>query len=186
MSTTDTQSLDFDDLEQGKITKISYSEADSIKVLEKLALQKLKEYNPDNHYSPELRYSDKTSNEAAKCIIDYILFNDSQAERVNYRSFIKNNRKTPTYTLGAIAICSNEWIYRIRKREAVYIHSVINRKFVRIEVKIEATGDNNHPKGQTTYQSKIKVAESYYLTVSNFTDFYNWLNDFYLEQSKNS
>ena len=173
MSTIDTQSL-------------IYNEPDSIKVLEKLALQKLKECSPDNHYYPQLKYSDKTSNEAAKCIIDYISFNDGHAEIVNQRAFIKNNRNTRIYTLGFIAIGNNECISRIRKKEAVYIHSVINRKFVRIEVKIEATGDNNHPKGQTIYQSKIEVAEGYYLTVRNFTDFYNWLNDLYLEQYKNS
>lgn len=173
MSTTDTQSF-------------IYNEPDSIKVLEELALQKLKEYNPDNHYSPELRYSDKTSNEAAKCIIDYITFNGGQAEKINHRAFIKNNRKSPSYTLGAIAIGGNEWIHRIRKREAVYIHSVINRKVFRIEVKIESTGNNNHLIGQTTHKSKIEVAEGDYLTVSNFTDFYNWLNDFYIEQYKNS
>jgi hypothetical protein len=173
MSTIDTQSL-------------IYNEPDSIKVLEKLALQKLKECSPDNHYYPQPKYTDKTTNELTKCVIDYIRFNSGQAEKINQRAFIKNNRKTPTYTLGAIAIGSNEWISRIHKKEAVYIHSVINRKFVRIEVKIEATGDNNHPKGQTTYQSKIEVAEGYYLTVRNFTDFYNWLNDFYLEQYKNS
>lgn len=186
MSSTDTQSLDFNDLEQGKITKISYREPDSLKILEKLALQKLKECSPDNHYYPQLKYSDKTSNEAAKCIIKYIRLNDGHAEIVNQRAFIKNNRKTRIYTLGVIAIGNNECISRIRKKEAVYIHSLINRKFVRIEVKREATEDNNHPIGQTAYQSRIKVAESDYLTVRNFTDFYNWLNEFCMEQLKNS
>jgi hypothetical protein len=178
MSTTDTQSLIYDDLEQGKITKISYREPDSLKILEKLALQKLKECSPDDHYYPQLKYSDKTSNEAAKCIIDYIRFNDGHAETVNQRAFIKNNRKTPTYILGAVAIGSNDCISRIRKKEAVYIHSVIKWKIVRIEIKREGTEDNNHPIVQNTCKKEIEDAKGMYLIVRNFTDFYNWFNQF--------
>jgi hypothetical protein len=179
MSGKDTQSPDFDSLKQGKITKLRYAKSESVKILEQLALQNLKVRYPNNPYLPIPKYTDATSNGLTKCVIDYIDFNDFQAERINSTGAIKDNRKTSTDVLGNIrTIGSLQWIKSSTQTGTADISATIKGRSIKIEIKCEATGDNKQSKGQIEYQKQIEAAGGVYLIVRNFNQFYEWFNYF--------
>ncbi|MBC7748654.1 MAG: hypothetical protein H7Z76_08805 [Methylotenera sp.] len=180
MSTRYTQSFDFERLKQGKTkTKKRYSKSDSVKILEQLALDKLKLRYPNNPYLPKLVYSDATSNALTKCVIDYIELKGHHAERINSTGRQIDNRKTSIDVLGnQRTIGSVKWIKSSGKVGTADISSTIKGRSVKIEIKCEATGDNKQSKGQIDYQKQIEAAGGIYLIVRNFNQFYEWLNDF--------
>ncbi|MBF2709957.1 hypothetical protein [Flavobacterium soyangense] len=179
MSGGDTQSFDFNSLEQSKVTKQRYTKHESVKILERLALEKLKIRYPNNPYLPKTIYTDATTNGLTRCVIDYISFNGFQAERINSTGAIKDNRKTSTDVLGNIrTIGSVQFIKSNTQTGTADISSTIKGRSVKIEIKCEATGDNKQSKGQIEYQKQIEAAGGVYLIVRNFNQFYEWFNEF--------
>lgn len=179
MSGRNTQSLDFKSLEQGKVTKSRYTKPNSVKILETIALGKLKERYPNNPYCPKVTYTDASTNGLTKCVIDYVNFSGFQAERINSTGAIKDGCKTSRDVLGNIrTIGSVQWIKSTTQTGTADISATIKGKSIKIEIKCEATGDNKQSKGQKEYQKQIEAAGGVYLIVRNFNQFYEWLNDF--------
>lgn len=179
MRTTDTQNLDFESSKQSKVTKTRYTKPESVKTLEQLAFEKLKERYPNNPYYPKVKYTDATTNGLTKCVIDYITFSGNHAERVNSTGAIKDNRKTSKDVLGNLrTIGSVQWIKSNTQTGTADISATVKGKSLKIEIKCEATGDKKQSKGQIEYQKQIEAAGGVYLIVRNFTDFYNWLNEY--------
>lgn len=179
MSTTNTQSPDFKSLEQGKDTKKRHQKSESIKILEAIALEKLKEKYPTNPFLPKVTYTDGNTNGLTKCVIDYIKFKAFHAERVNSTGAIKDNRKTSTDVLGNVrTIGSVQWIKSTTQTGTSDISATIKGRSVKIEIKCEATGDKYQSEGQKQYQKQIEQAGGIYLIVRTFEDFYNWFNEF--------
>ena len=147
--------------------------------MEQIAFQSLKSRYPNNPYYPRPKYTDKTTNGLTKCVIDYITFSGYHSERVNSTGAIKDNRKTTTDVLGNLrTVGSVQWIKSTTQTGTADISSTIKGQSVKIEVKCEATGDNKQSKAQIEYQKQIQAAGGVYLIVRNFTDFYNWLNEY--------
>jgi hypothetical protein len=164
----------------GKTSSIPrYTKSESVKILEGIALDKLKERYPNNPYLPIPKYTDATSNGLTKCVVDYIDFNGFQAERINSTGAIKDNRKTSTDVLGNIrTIGSLQWIKSSTQTGTADISATIKGRSIKIEIKCEATGDNKQSKGQIEYQKQIEAAGGVYLIVRNFNQFYEWFNEF--------
>ena len=159
--------------------KKRYSKPESVKLLEGIALAKLKERYPNNPYLPKTTYTDATTNGLTKCVIDYVQFNNYHAERVNSTGAIKDNRKTSTDVLGNIrTIGSVQWIKSTTQTGTADISATIKGRSVKIEIKCEATGDRYQSEAQKVYQKQIEAAGGVYLVVRNFTQFYDWFNDF--------
>ena len=159
--------------------KKRYVKPESIKLLECIALAKLKERYPNNPYYPKISYSDATTNGLTKAVIDYVKFNNYHAERINSTGAIKDNRKTSTDVLGNTrTIGSVQWIKGNTQAGTADISSTILGRSVRIEIKCEATGDRYQSKAQIEYQKQIESAGGLYIVVKNFTQFYDWFNDF--------
>ncbi|MFV8269711.1 hypothetical protein ACNQGP_07205 [Flavobacterium sp. GT2N3] len=175
----DTQSLDFKSLEQGKITKLRYTKPESVKILETIALDKLKERYPNNPYYPKFTYTDATTNGLTKCVVEFINLNGFQAERINSTGAIKDGRKTSKDVLGNIrTIGSVQWIKGSGKTGTADISATIKGRSIKIEIKCEATGDNKQSREQIEYQKQIERAGGVYIVVRNFTQFYDWFIDF--------
>ena len=153
--------------------------SNSLKILEKIALDKLKERYPNNPYYPKVTYTDATTNGLTKCVIDYVNFLGYQAERINSTGTLKDIRKTSTDFLGrSRTIGCAKWIPGSGQTGTADISATINGSSVKIEVKNQQTGDNKQSKGQITYQKQIEAAGGVYIIVRNFTQFYEWFNDF--------
>lgn len=152
---------------------------DSLKILEKIALDKLKERYPNNPYYPKATYTDATTNGLTKCVIDYVNFLGYQAERINSTGAIKDGRKTSSDVLGNIRIIGSvHWIKGSGKTGTSDISATIKGRSIKIEIKCEATGDNYQSIGQIEYQKQIERAGGVYIVVRNFTQFYDWFIDF--------
>lgn len=159
--------------------KKRYAKPESIKILERLALDKLKNRYPNNPYLPKATYTDATTNELTKCVIDYITFNGFHSERINSTGALKDNRKTSTDVLGnQRTIGSVQWIKSTTQNGTADISATIKGQSVKIEIKCEATGDRYQSEAQIKYQKQIEAAGGIYLIVRDFTQFYNWFNDF--------
>ena len=89
MRTRDTQSHDFNELEQGKTTKksidkpqkVNHKKYEAIKALEQLAFENLKSKFPSFPFPPKPKYNDNTTNQLTKAVIDYIGLMGGQAVR---------------------------------------------------------------------------------------------------------
>ena len=159
--------------------KKRYSKPESIKLLEVLATAKLKDRYPTNPYPPKVSYTDATTNGLTKCVIDFIKFSGFHAERVNSTGAIKDNRKTSTDVLGNVrTIGSVQWIKSTTQTGTADISATVKGKSVRIEIKCEATGDRYQSEAQVQYQKQIEQAGGVYIVVRNFTQFYDWFNEF--------
>lgn len=179
MSEPITQSLDSDTLKLGKVTKIHYTKPESVKILEQIAFDKLKQRYPNNPYHPKPKYTDATTNGLTKCVIDFVNLNNYQAERINSTGTIKDNRKNSTDVLGRKrTVGSVQWIKSNTQTGTADISTTIKGHSVKIEIKCEATGDKKQSKGQIEYQKQIEAAGGVYLIVRNFTHFYSWFNEF--------
>ncbi|MBP2281953.1 hypothetical protein H4V97_000271 [Flavobacterium sp. CG_23.5] len=166
---------------------VRHVKSEAIKALEQLAFENLKNKFPSFPFHPKPKYNDNTTNQLTKAVIAYIQLKGGQAERVNSTGFMKDNRKNSTDILGRTrSIGSTKWIPGTGKTGTSDIHSVINGKSVKIEIKCAATADNKQSEGQIAYQKAIKAAGGIYLIVRTFQDFYLWLNEFCTENCKNS
>lgn len=186
MRTRDTQSHDFNELEQGKTTKKStdnpkknrYKKSDALKALEQLAFENLKAKFPSFPFPPKPKYNDNTTNRLTKCVIDYIILKGFQAERVGSTGFLKDNRKNSTDVLGRNRTIGNiKWIPGRGKTEKVNVHAVINGIAFKIYIKCAASRDSKKSEGQFAYPKEINAADGLYLIVTCFQGFYEWFNN---------
>lgn len=159
--------------------KKRHQKSESVKLLESIALEKLKERYPNNPFLPKVTYTDANTNGLTKCVIDYIKFKGYHAERINSTGAMRDNRKTSTDVLGNVrTIGSVQWIKSTTQTGTSDISATVEGKTVKIEIKCEATGDRKQSKGQIEYQKQIEQAGGIYLIVRNFENFYAWLNEF--------
>jgi len=158
-------------------SKPRYSKHESVKILEGIALDKLKERYPNNPYYPKPNYTDATSNGLTKCVLDYIGYNGFLAERINSTGFLKDNRKTYIDVLGYKRTIGSVQFIKSNTQTGT-ISSTIKGKKIIIQIKCSLTGSKTQSKGQKVRQEQIEAAGSIYLTVENFSQFYEWLNEF--------
>lgn len=146
--------------------KTRYIKPESVKVLETLALKKTQEQYPNFPYPPKQVYRDDKTNDLTRCIIDFVNFSDYQAERINSTGQqININGKT-------------KWIKGSGQIGTSDISATIKGRSIKIEVKCEATRDNYQSDEQVAYQKQIERAGGIYIIIRNFTQFYDWFNDF--------
>ena len=149
--------------------------------LKELAMKELQSKHPSIpvHAIPQPKYSDKTSNDLTRCIIDYINLSGYQAERINSMGKQLDKRKTSIDVLGRKrTVGSVIWIKGSTQNGTADISATILGKSVKIEVKCEATGDKYQSKAQMEYQKKIEKAGGIYIIVRNFEGFFSWYQNF--------
>ena len=175
MSTRDTHSLELFEKEKVKDRK------KALKDLAKLAFENLKIRYPSvpEHAIPPPKYADGTANGLTKCVIDFILLNGYQAERINSMGRQVDNTKTSTDVLGRIrTIGSIGWIKGTGKNGTADISATIKGRSVKIEVKCKATKDNYQSAEQKAYQLQIERAGGVYVIARDFRSFRGWYNNF--------
>ena len=171
MRTRDTQSHDFNELEQGKITKkstdkpkkVTHKKSESFKDLEQLAFENLIAKFPSFPFPPKPKYNDNTANGLTKCIVDYITFRGFHAERINTTGQqIKVGDTT-------------KWIKGSSEPGSSDVSAIIQGYAVRIEIKCKETKDRQS-EAQKEYQRKVEQAGGTYLVITEFEEFHNWFN----------
>lgn len=149
--------------------------------LSELAEERLKEqYSSIPDYAiPKKKYTDKTSNGLTKCVVDFVNFNNYQAERINSTGRQINTRKRINYGLGGSGtVRGAKWIKSSSQNGTADISATIKGRSVKIEIKCKATGDKYQSQAQKDYQTKVQQAGGVYIIVRTFEGFYNWYQKF--------
>lgn len=175
MSIRDTHSRKLFEKEQAKDKKKALND------LENLKFEDLKLTYPSVpvHAIPPPKYTDGTANGLTKCVIDFVLLNGYQAERINSMGRQVDNRQTVTDIFGnSRVIGSTKWIKGMSKNGTADISATIKGRSVKIEVKCKATRDNVQSADQKAYQLQIERAGGVYIIARTFQDFREWYNQF--------
>lgn len=147
-----------------------------IKQLKELAYKRLRNKHPlvPEYAVPVPKYSDKTANGLTKCIVDWIIFNGGQAERISNMGRYIDERKVVTDTIGyQRTIGSGKYIPGNGTKGTADISSTINGISVKIEIKI---GNDRQRKAQKKYQADIERAGGIYFIARNFDEFITFYN----------
>lgn len=149
----------------------------AIDKLKELALEKARIKYPNvPPYALTIHdYTDKTANGLTRCIIDWINFNDGQAERISNTGRFVVGVKIGMDVIGRKrAVGSNKWIKGTGTNGTADISAIIKGKngypiSWKIEVKI---GKDRQSEAQQAYQLKIEQVGGVYSIVKDFDMFY--------------
>lgn len=158
--------------------KTPYRKSEAVKRLEAIANDEAREKFPEipAEWLAPRKYSDKTANGLAKCIIDFIRLRGGQAERISNTGRIVDNRKTFKDVTGrSRTIGSTKWIPGAGTNGTADISATINGISVKVEVKI---GRDRQSEAQKQYQRDIERAGGVYLIAKSFAEFERWFNEF--------
>lgn len=103
------------------------------------------------------KYSDKTSNELTRAIIDYIRLNGGYCTRIN--------------TMGQVR--AGKWVKGTTTRGTADLHAAISGRHVSIEIKV---GRDKLSPAQIKQAGIIERAGGLYYVARNFPDFFDWFN----------
>jgi hypothetical protein len=134
----------------------------ALKALEDLSYKVKRAKCPNVPYLTATTYRDDRSNDLTRCVIDWINFNNYQAERINSTGRqikIKGHSK---------------WIPGSQTIGTADISATIKGRSIKIEIKCAATGDRYQSEDQKKYQSMIERAGGVYIIVKDFQGFYDW------------
>jgi len=146
----------------------------AIAELKRLALEYMLRKYPEVPYleSSIHHYSDKKANGLTRCIIDFLRFSGQQSERVSNMGKYVDQREHYLDVLGHHRVVgSGKWIPGQGTKGSADIHSVINGRAVKIEVKI---GRDKLSEDQKRYQQQIEAAGGIYFVARDFEGFYYW------------
>jgi hypothetical protein len=152
-----------------------------MKALDILKDQKLKQLREQYPSLPEYaikkpKYTDKTANGLTKCIIDYLILNGCQAERINTAGRVIDERKHVTNVVGITKVIgSMKYIPTTGTKGSADISATIKGRSVKIEVKIGKDRQSDH---QKRYQEMIERAGGVYIIAKDFQWFYDWFKEF--------
>ena len=150
----------------------------AIKHLQQLEVKQRAERSPSMPvaYIIPTKYTDKTANGLTKCIIDFLRFNNCQAERINCTGRQIDNRKVVSDSMGfRKTIGSVKWIKSSGTKGTSDISATIKGRSVKIEVKI---GNDKQSQAQKEYQLSVESSGGIYIIAKDFTGFYNWFLEF--------
>lgn len=159
-------------------TKKGYRKSQSVKYLESLANDEARKKFPEIpiEWLAPRKYSDKTANGLTKCIIDFIKFNNGQAERISNTGRAIDTSKTFTDVVGIQrSVGGVQWIPGTGTNGTADISATIRGRSVKIEVKI---GADRQSGAQKQYQKDIEAAGGIYVIASSFEQFLTWYNQF--------
>lgn len=151
------------------------SKSKYLPLLRELALQDSRQKHPSlpEQYRSIRTYTDKSANGLTRCIIDWLRFNNFQAERINCTGRPIDNTKVVTDVLGdSRRIGSVQWLPTSGQKGTSDISAVIRGKAVKIEVKMR----DRQSEDQKSYQLQIEKAGGYYWLVRSFDEFMNFYN----------
>lgn len=143
-------------------------------VLKSLSLKtkETKYPNVPKEWLPKTIYKDKTANGLTKCIIDFLKFNEWQAERINNTGRMVDDRTAYTDVLGRCrTVGSVNWVKGTGTDGTADLSATIQGKSVKIEIKI---GSDRQSEAQRNYQHIIEKAGGIYFIAKDFAQFYSW------------
>ena len=114
------------------------------------------------------KYSDRSANDLTRAVIDWIKLNGYHAERISTTGRPVDRTKVIQNCLGQkMRIGSIDWIRGNVTKGSADIHSIIQGRFVAIEVKMK----DRQSEAQKQYQKTVERAGGLYWLVRSYDEF---------------
>lgn len=129
-------------------------------------------------------YKDTSTSGLSKCVYDYVRLRGYFIERSSNEGRIIDDRKTYVDVVGRTRVIGS--VKRIRSsgtNGTSDYKSVVNGRFIAIEIKCRATNDRIRP-DQLRYKEQVEKSGGIYLIVKDFASFFEWFNLF-IEKGNN-
>ena len=142
----------------------------------KYTLEKYPSFIGREHCIPQPKLKESGANDLTRLVIDFLTFNDCQAERISSQGQYRDGKKVVTDCIGRKrTIGSGIWTPGTSTKGTADISATILGKSVKIEIK---WGADRQSQSQKEYQNAIEKAMGIYIIVKTFDDFVMWFDSF--------
>jgi len=140
-----------------------------------IEMMKRKYPNVPEHAIPRMKFTDNTTNNLTKCVVNFINYSGYQAERISNTGRYIDESRTVTDVLGQKRkIGSGKFIPGTGTNGTADISATIHGRSVKIEIKF---GKDRQSEVQKKYQEQIEKAGGIYVIVKDFDSFLIWYNN---------
>ena len=146
--------------------------SEALNILAELDLQHRKRKTPNfpDYARVRTKFSDRTANGLTKCILRFLQLTGNHAERINTTGRPIDRTRVTTDCLGRKQrIGSIEWLPTTGMKGSADIHSIIDGRFVAVEIKMK----DRQSEAQKKYQARVEEAGGLYWIIRSFEQFMN-------------
>jgi hypothetical protein len=142
----------------------------------KNTLQKYPSFIGRENCIPKPNLTENGANALTRLVIDFLNYNNAQAERISSQGQYRDNTKIVTDVIGRQRkIGSATWTRGTSTKGTADISATIKGRSVKIEIKWQK---DKQSEAQKLYEQQINKAGGIYIIVKTFDDFVNWYDDF--------
>lgn len=139
-------------------------------------LEKYPSFVGREHCLPPAKVKEAGANDLTRLVIDFLTFNNCQAERISSQGQYRDGKKVVTDCIGRKrTIGSGIWTKGTSTKGTADISATIRGRSVKIEIK---WGADRQSDAQKEYQLSIEKALGIYIIVKTFDDFIIWYDNF--------
>ena len=125
---------------------------------------------------PPANTKEAGANDLTRLVIDFIIFNDGQAERISSMGRYIDGTKQVTDCIGRKrTIGTGKYIKSTTTNGTADISATIKGRSVKIEIKWKKDSQSDD---QKKYQQSIEKSGGIYIIIKTFDDFVDWFDDF--------
>ena len=125
---------------------------------------------------PPAKTKEAGANDLTRLVIDFLIFNNCQAERISSQGQYRDGKKQVIDCIGRQrTIGSGIWTPGTSTKGTADISATIKGRSVKIEIK---WGADRQSDAQKQYQTSIEKAMGIYIIVKTFDDFLIWFDNF--------
>jgi len=125
---------------------------------------------------PPANIKEAGANDLTRLVIEFIIFNDGQAERISSMGRYIDGTKQVTDCIGRKrTIGTGKFIKSTTTNGTADISATIKGRSVKIEIKWKK---DNQSDDQKKYQQSIEKSGGIYIIIKTFDDFVDWLDNY--------
>lgn len=125
---------------------------------------------------PSANTKESGANDLTRLVIDFLEFNDFQAERISSMGRFIDGTKQVTDCIGRKrTIGTGKYVKSTSTNGTADISATIKGRSVKIEIKWQKDRQSDD---QKNYQQSIEKAGGIYIIIKTFDDFVDWFDDF--------
>lgn len=125
---------------------------------------------------PPANIKEAGANDLTRLVIDFIIFNDGQAERISSMGRYIDGTKQVTDCIGRKrTIGTGKYVKSTTTNGTADISATIKGRSVKIEIKWKKDSQSDD---QKKYQQSIEKSGGIYIIIKTFDDFIDWFDNF--------
>ena len=127
---------------------------------------------------PPYKTKEAGANDLTRLVIDFLTYNNCQAERISSQGQYRDGKKQVTDVIGRVrTIGTGIWTKGSSTKGTADVSATIKGRSIKIEIKF---GTDRQSDAQKEYQFSIEKALGIYIIVKTFDEFLLWYDNFLL------